>query len=205
MSTPKPNHQWDVSRLYKNVRTRLRIQQIHMWSWSCDSKASIQMSGSSVQRITAKKNELLNSNQTWLLSYEIIRSSLALGLRSVTSHLSAPTQKLWLTGCKCLHPGQSLRKGYDWSGTFSWCHVLSLENSGTFLFTHVHWLQRSPNEVHWKTDFCLIAPLLISATVSTIDWSLLSIHIQCVSYCISPSINPTWNPNLTFVTVLVCL
>lgn len=51
----------------------------------------------------------------------------------------------------------------------------------------------------------MVTPLQISATVSTIDWSLLSIHIQCASYCVAPSINPTWNPNLTFVTVLVCL
>lgn len=97
-----------------------------------------------------------------------------------------------LTGCTCLHPGQSLRKRYDWSGTFSWCHVLSLKNSRTFLFTHVHWLQRSPNEFPWKTDFCLItwSHLFWSATMSTIDWSLLSIHIQCASYCIAPHINP---------------
>jgi len=32
--------------------------------------------------------------------------------------------------------------------------------------------------------------LLISATVSTIDWSLMSIHIRCASHCIAPSINP---------------
>ncbi len=28
-----------------------------------------------------------------------------------------------LTGCKCLHPEQSLRKGYDWSGALSWCNA----------------------------------------------------------------------------------
>lgn len=87
MSTPKPNHQWDVSRLYKNVRTRLRIQQIHMWSWSCDSKASIQMSGSSVQRITAKKKRTpqLKSDMTSILRNHTLISGLGLKVGDLSS------------------------------------------------------------------------------------------------------------------------
>jgi len=182
MSTPKPNHQWDVSRLYKNVRTRLRIQQIHMWSWSCDSKASIQMSDSSKQS-TSNINELLtqidcNPTKSYAHLWPWAWGQWPL----ICQHQLTSSD---LTGCKRLHPGQSLRKGYDWSG---WCHVLSRENSGTFLFTHVHWLQRSPNEVHWNTDFCLITWSHNSSDIGyrVNYWLVVNVHSHsmCVTlYC----------------------